>query len=227
AGGDEPVDVDLAGKPAVDELRHLGTPFHAAERRARDATAGDQEARYDVELLALAGDAAHRRQAPGLAGRLGRLLHHSDVSGRFEGVVRAEAAGLAPNPVDGVLGGDARVRRAVVPRLGEALVGEVDRDDPFGAREPAADHAAEADEPAAEDGARGAWLDARGVERGADTGREPAGERRAPRERRLEADLRQRDFGDDGVLGEGRRAHEVPELLTVSVQARRPVREIA
>src|SRR4029077_3421146 len=64
----ERLDVDLAREPAVDQERHLGARLHAAERRARDATARDQEARYDLEHLALARDAAHRREPPGLAG---------------------------------------------------------------------------------------------------------------------------------------------------------------
>ena len=123
--------------------------------------------------------------------------------------------------------GEPRVGRAVVARLRETLLGEVDGDDPLGACEPAADHRAEADEAAAEDGADRAGLDARGVEGGADPGREPARERRAPFERRLRAHLRERDLGHDGVLREGRRAHEVAQRIAVAAEPRRPVREEA
>ena len=64
-----------------------------------------------------------------------------DVAGRLERVVGAEAAGLLADPLDRVLAGDARVGRAVVARLREPLLGEVDRDDPLGAGQAAADHA--------------------------------------------------------------------------------------
>src|SRR3954464_6388822 len=62
--GDERVDVDVSGEVAVDVLRNLVAPFHTSERRAGDATAGDEEAGNDVQGLPLAGDAAHRRKAP-------------------------------------------------------------------------------------------------------------------------------------------------------------------
>src|ERR687898_3567444 len=54
-------DVDLARQPPVDERRHLLAALQAAERGARDAPSRDQEARDDVERLALArpaGDGA-------------------------------------------------------------------------------------------------------------------------------------------------------------------------
>ena len=66
-----------------------------------------------------------------------------------------------------------------------------------------------------------------GVERRADPGREAARERRAAVERRLRAHLRERDLGHDGVLREGRGAHEVPQRLAAARQARRPVGEVA
>ena len=61
---DERLDVDLAGELALDELRHLVAALDAAERGAGDAAAGDQEARDDVERLALAGDAARPCRGP-------------------------------------------------------------------------------------------------------------------------------------------------------------------
>src|SRR5262245_42697639 len=123
ASGDEPVDVDLAGEPPIDEAGHLGTALHAAEGAAGDAAARDEEARHDVQRLALAGDAAHRRDTPRLTRRLGRLLHHSDMPGRLEGVVGPEAAGLAADPLDRVLRGYAGVGGAVVACFLEPLLG--------------------------------------------------------------------------------------------------------
>src|SRR5215203_2178455 len=64
---DERVDVDLAGEPAVDEPRDVGSPLDAAERGSGDTPACDEHSRDDVERLALAGDAAQRREAPRLS----------------------------------------------------------------------------------------------------------------------------------------------------------------
>src|SRR4051794_21227420 len=65
----ERFDVDLSGQPAVDERRDAVAALHAAERRPRDAPAGDQQARHDVERLALARHARDRAQAPAHARR--------------------------------------------------------------------------------------------------------------------------------------------------------------
>ena len=55
--GDQRVDVDVAGERSDRPAGHLVAALDAAERRAGDAPAGDEEARHDVERLALAGDA--------------------------------------------------------------------------------------------------------------------------------------------------------------------------
>ena len=70
------------------------------------------------------------------------------------------------------------------------------------------------------------WTSRR-VQRGADARREAARERRAPLERRLGRDLRERDLRHHRVLGERRRAHEVPHRLAASREPRRPVRQVA
>ena len=56
---EERVDVDLAVELALHQLRHLVAALDAAERRAGDTAAGDQEPRDHVERLALAGHAGH------------------------------------------------------------------------------------------------------------------------------------------------------------------------
>ena len=93
--------------------------------------------------------------------------------------------------------------------------------------QPAADDRPEPDEPAPEHDAGRAGLDVGGVERRADSRREPAGERRAALERRLRRDLRERDLGQHRVLGERRRAHEVAHRLASAGEPRRAVREVA
>ena len=147
------------GEPAVDELRHLLAALDAAERRAGHAAAGDQEARHDLERLALAGDAGDRGEAPAHPRRLDRLAHDRDVPGRLEGVVGAEAAGHLEDPLHRVVAADQRVGRALAARQLEPVLGEVDADDPLGALEPAAGDRAQADHAGAEDDARRARLD--------------------------------------------------------------------
>src|SRR5205823_6796003 len=78
AVGDQRVDVELAAEPAVDELRYAVAALDAAERRAGDAAARDEEARHDVEGLAPPRDAAHGCQSPAHAGGLDRLAHDGD-----------------------------------------------------------------------------------------------------------------------------------------------------
>src|SRR5437588_10035166 len=95
---EERLDVHVACKPAFDELRDLGPPLDTTERAAGDAPAGDEEARYHLQYVSLAGDAAHGRQSPRLACRLDRLAHDGHVAGRLEGVVRAEPGRFAAYP---------------------------------------------------------------------------------------------------------------------------------
>src|SRR4029079_1583315 len=154
----ERFEADLAREPAIHELRNLRAALHPAEGGACHATPGDEEARNDVERLTLAGDAHHRREAPRLTRGLDRLPHDPDIPGRLEGVVGAEPIGLLADPVDNVVFGDARVGRAVVARALEPSLGEVDRDDPPSAGQPAPDDGAETDEPAAKHCARRAGL---------------------------------------------------------------------
>src|SRR5206468_12285169 len=140
---EERFDVDLTCKPAIDELRHLRPALDPAERAARNAPAGDQEARDHFQHLAFSGDAADRRETPRLARGLDGLPHDRDVAGRLERVVGAEATSLAADPVDGVVSRSAHVRGAVVTRLREPLFREVERDDALRTGEPRADHGSE------------------------------------------------------------------------------------
>ena len=92
-------------------------------------------------------------------------------------------------------------------------------------RQPAT--APEPDHPGAEDDARRAGLDRRGLHRRAEPGREPAREQRRALERRLRAHLRERDLRHHRVLGERRGAHEVADRLAVARQPGRPVGQVA
>ena len=109
----------------------------------------------------------------------------------------------------------------------QALLGQVDADDPLGSLQPAPRDRAQADHPGAEHDARRAGLHPGGVHRRAQSRGEAAREQAGAIERGLAIDLGQRDLGDDRVLGERRGAHEVPDRLPPARQPRAPVREVA
>ena len=201
---------------ALHELRHLVAALDAAERRAAHPPAGDQEARHDVERLALAGHAGDRAQAPAHPRRLDGLAHDGDDAGRLERVVGAEAAGHLED-ASTVSSPPTSVSVAPWPaRQLQPVLGQVDAHDPLGALEPAAGDRAEADHAGAEHDAGRARLDLGRVHRRAEPGREPAGEQAGAVERRLGRHLGQRDLRHHGVLGEGGGAHEVADLLAVA-----------
>src|SRR5262249_36912204 len=156
---DERIDVDVAVEVALDELRDLVAALDAAEARAAHAPALDQVARDDVERLPLAGDARDRAQAPAHARGLDRLLHHMHEAGRVEGVAAHDAAGLVADALDDVLARHPGVGRALALGELEAVVGEVDADDPAGALQARAGDGSEADHAGAEDDAGGSGLD--------------------------------------------------------------------
>ena len=207
---------------------HLVASLDAAERRARDPAAGDQKARHDVERLALAGDAAHRREPPAHARRLDRLPHDADVAGRLERVVGAEAAGQLEDLLHGVGAADRASSVAPWPRASSSRSAERStatiRSAPC-SRQPATAPSPTSPAPKTTQVEPGSHL--RGVHRRAEPGREPAREDARVVERRLRRDLRERDLRHHRVLGERRGAHEVPDRLAVAGEPRRPVREIA
>src|SRR4051812_10421352 len=185
AVADERRHVDVAVEGALHELRDLVAALDAAEGRARHAAARDQVARDDVQRLPLAGYAGDGAQAPAHARGLDGLAHDLDVAGRLEGVVGAEAARLLEHALDGLVSADPRVRRALVARELQPVLGEVDADDALSALQAAAGDGAEADHAGPEDHAGGAGPDPGRVHRGAEAGAEPAGEQRGVLERRL------------------------------------------
>src|SRR3954468_7042838 len=113
AVGDEGVDVDVAVQIALHEPGDLVAALDAAERGAGHAPAGDEQARDDVQRLALAGHAGHGAQAPAHARGPHRPAQHLDVAGGLERVVGAEAPGLVEHALHGVLAGHPGLRRAL------------------------------------------------------------------------------------------------------------------
>src|SRR4029079_10945140 len=91
----------------------------------------------------------------------------------------------------------------------------------------AAGHRTEADHAGAEDDAGRAGADLGRVDRGPEAGGETAGEEAGAVERGLAGDHRQRDLRHHRVLGEGRRAHEVADLLAAAGEPGAAVRKVA
>src|SRR4051794_13349471 len=129
---DKGVGVDVPCDPTLDERGDAAAPLEAAEGRAGDAAAGDQVARNDVERLALACDAAHRRETPAHACRLDRLPHHGDVPGRLERVVGPEPVCHFEDSIDRLFAAQYPLGRALPTRELEPLLREIDADNAFG-----------------------------------------------------------------------------------------------
>ena len=212
---DQVVDVDLAVHVPVDDLRHVGAAARAAERRALPDAAGDELERPRRDLLARAGDADDHRHAPAAVAALERLAHQLDVADALEAVV-----GAAVGELDEVRHEVAldflrvdEVRHAELARRAPCAPGL--RSTPTIMSAPAMPRAldhVEADAAEAEHDDVGARLDLRRVDHRADAGGDAAADVADLVERRVLADLRQRDLRQHGVVGERRAAHVVMDL---------------
>ena len=118
-----------------------------------------------------------------------------------------------------------RHAEALAPRL--LVVVDVDADDHVGAGEPQPLDDVEPDAAEPEHDRLGAGLDLGGVEHGADAGGHAAADIADLVERRVLADLRDRDLRQHGEIGEGRAAHVVVQLLAADGEARGAVRHHA
>ena len=157
-----------------------------------------------------------------------RLAHHCDVAGAVERVVgaadlvgarfvRLTRCGTRSPPTSFGL------TKCVMPkRSPQALRAgvDVDADDHVGAGEPQALDHVEPDAAEAEHDRLGARLDLRGVDHGADAGRDAAADVADLVERRVLADLRDRDLGQHREVRERRAAHVVVELACLPSEKR-------
>jgi hypothetical protein len=177
-------------------------------------------------LLAGGSDADDDGLAPALVAGLEGGAHDVDVAGAVKGVVAAAVGHLDELLLDALvaeLGGVDKVGGAEL--LGPLLLGVVDVDDDDLARlvlDRALDHR-QPDAARAEDGHVGARLDT--VLAGRDDGCAVAGcdaaaEQAGAVHGGLFGDGDDGDVGDDGVLGEGRGAHEVEQVLALALEAR-------
>lgn len=160
--------------------------------------------------------------------RLEGSAHHTDVTSAIEGVVTAAVGHLNQLVLDGLpllqLGRVYKVRGAKL--LGPLFLGvvDVDDDDLAGLILDGALDDGQTDAAGAEDGDVGALLDATlagrdggGAVAGGDAAAEQAG---AVHGGLLLGDGDDGDVGDDGVLREGRGAHEVQQVLALAAEAR-------
>src|SRR5882762_4366214 len=212
---DQVVDVDLLIHVPVDDFRHIASALGAAKRGAFPYAAGDELERARLDFLARARDANDHRHAPALVAAFQGLAHHVDVADAFEAVVGA-ALGQVHEMRDEVGTGFLRIdemRHAEL--LGERLARRigVHADDHVGARDARALHDVQPDAAQAEYHDVRARLDLGGVDHRADAGGHAAADVTHLVERRVLADLRERDFRNHGVVGESRGAHVVEEFL--------------
>src|SRR5438094_1416336 len=218
---DQVVDVDLPLHVPVDDFRHVAPALGAAERGALPYAAGDQLERARLDLLARARYADDHRHAPALVAAFERLAHHVDVADAFEAVI-GTALGQVHQVRDQLGAGFLRIdEMRDAEFLGERLARRVGvhADDHVGAGHARALDDVQPDAAQAEHHDVRARLDLGGVDHRADAGGHAAADVAHLVERRVLADLRQRDFGHHGVVGESRSAHVVEELLAPEREA--------
>src|SRR5437660_5272387 len=220
AARDELVDLEPAAEVEVGEHREVaaraGRPVAAAEDRLVVVEGVDHEVEPRADLRhADDGERAARAE------RVERLADDGEVADRLEGVVGAAAREIADGGDGVVLPGVDRVRGAETARQLELRGHDVDRDDLGRPRQHAALHAGEPDAAEAEDGHRGAGLDARPVQHRAHARHDAAADQRRAIERHAGVDRDGALLAHHGTLGERRGVGELVALLA-AIQGERP-----
>ncbi len=227
--GDERIQRNLAFLGHFHVARQLAAATHATERRATPDPAGHQLERPGSDFLAGTGHADDHRLAPPFVAAFQGSTHQLHVTDTFEGEVHATVGQVDNHFLD---------RAVVVFRVdavgGAQLTGDlelgrvdVDGDDARGLGLHRTDHCRQADAAEAEDGHGVTRLDLGGVEHGTDTGSHAAAQQADLFQRGFFLDLGHRDFRQHRVLGEGRGAHVVEQLLAFVGEARGAVRHQA
>src|SRR5262245_7013192 len=226
--GDHRVDLDLPVHIPVDDLGHVGAAARAAEGGALPHASGDKLERPRRDLLAGAGNADNHADAPATVAAFQRLAHHRDIAGAVESVIgAADLVGAVLGHIDEMrdevgarfLGVD-EVGHTEALAPGFLVVVDVDADDHVGASEAKPLDHIEPDAAEPEHDCFRSWLDLRGIEHRADAGGDAAADIADLVERRVLANLRNRDLRQHRELGEGRTAHVVEELLAAEREAR-------
>lgn len=228
--GDELIDLEVAVHVIRNEAGQLRAALDTAKRTAFPHTAGNQLEGASGDFLAGGSDADDDGFAPALVAGLEGGAHDVDVTGAVEGVVAAAIGHFDELFLDALFaefGGVDEVGGAEF--LAPFFFGVVDVYDDdhaglvFGG---SLDHR-ETDAAGAEDGDVGACFDTTltGCDdccsvSGGDTAAEQAGAVHGG----LLGDGDDGDVCDDGVLREGRCAHEVEEILALALEARGTIR---
>src|SRR3954466_11450794 len=224
--GDHRVVLVFSVHVPVNDLRHVGAAAGAAERGAFPHPAGHQLERPGGDFLAGFGDPDHDRDAPAAMARLQRIAHYGGVAGAVEGVVGA-TVGQRHQVLD-----DVAVDFFRVDEVGHAetasplLLGivDIDADNLVGADHPRTLNYVQSDAAKPEYDHVGARRDLGGIDYGADPGGHAAADVTALVERRVLADLRDRDFRQHGEVRKGRAAHVMEDGLAVVAETRGAVR---
>src|SRR5881396_3856101 len=219
AARDELVDLEPAAEVEVGEHREVaaraGRPVAAAEDRLVLVEGVDHEVERRADLRhADDGERAARTE------RVERLADDGEAADRLEGVVGAPARQVADRGDGVVLRRVDRVRGAETTRQLELRGHDVDGDDPGRAREHAALHAGEADAAEAEDGHRGAGLDARPIEHRTYPRHDAAADQRRAVERHAGVDRDRGLLAHHGAVCERRRVRKL--IRGLAVQRERP-----
>src|SRR6266851_2895703 len=219
------VDIYSSVHVPVDDLRHVAAALSAAERRTFPSAARDELERTRRDLLARGGDADNHARAPSTLTAFERLTHQLDVADAFEGEVGA-ALGKIHQVGHEVAADLARIHKMghaefFSDRLARGI--EVDSNDHTGAGQPRALHDIQADSAQAKHRNAVACLHLRRVKHRADSGRDAASDVANLVERRVLADLRERDFRYHREIRERRRPHVMVNHLAAEREAARTV----
>src|SRR5580658_845849 len=195
--GDQGVNRYLTVHIPIDNLRHIGTPAGTTERRAFPDAAGYQLKRSRLNLLPGPRNTDDDRHAPAAVTAFERLAHQIDVADALEAVVRAAVGQrhevrhqIARNFL-----GIHEVSHAEFLGQGLAIRIQIDTDDLVGPGKTRALNHVEADATKTEHYHVGAGFDFGGVDYRADAGRDSTADVADLVERRIFADLGDRDFG--------------------------------
>lgn len=173
-------------------------------------------------LLSCRSNTNNDTLTPAFVAGLERSAHDADVAGAVKGVVAASVRHLNQLLDNGLvleLGGVDKVGGAKL--LGPLLLGRVDVDDDNlgGLVDDGALDDGQADAAGAKDGNAGALLDV-GRHAGSAVARGDAAAKQAgPVHGRVGLDGDDGDVGEDRVLGKGRGAHEVQDILALALEA--------
>ena len=154
--------------------------------------------------------------------RLERRAHHADVAGAVKGIVASAIRHLNQVLLDGLtaqLGRVDKVRGAELARPRLLLVVHVHDNDLAGLVLHTAQDHGEPDAPGAKDGYVGALFDLGRDGSRAVAGRDAAAKQTGAVHGGGRGDGNDGNVRDDGVLREGRRAHEVQQILSAGAEA--------